>query len=157
MTAPTLKTTLQDDLTSAIRTRDAVRSATLRLALTAIKAAEVSGDTARALDDAEVLAVLAREAKKRREAAQAFADAGRAERAAAETAELAVLEAYLPRPLDDAALADLVATAVAEAATAGASGMKAMGQVVKAVRAAADGRADGGRIAAEVKRQLASA
>jgi hypothetical protein len=155
MTSSALKATLQSDLTESIRSRDELRSSTLRLALTAVKTAEVSGKVARDLSDDEVLSALAKEAKKRREAATAFADAGRPERAERELAELAVLEAYLPKQLSDDELRTIVTAAVAAATDSGASGMAAMGKVIKAAQAAAEGRAEGGRIAAEVKRQLA--
>jgi uncharacterized protein len=148
------KQTLQDDLTAAIRSRDELTAATLRMALTALRQAEVAGATARELSDDEVLAVLRREAKKRRESAEAFDGAGRAEQADRERAELAVLEAYLPAALDDAALQSLVEEEVVRAASAGAAGMAAMGRVVKAVQARAAGRAEGGRIAAAVRARL---
>jgi uncharacterized protein YqeY len=148
----TLKQTLRDDLTSAIREQDEVRVATLRMVLTAITNEEVAGDVARELSDDDVQAVLRREAKKRREAATAFADGGRPERADRERAEMAVIDGYLPAQLDDAALAELVSAAIRDT---GAEGMKAMGQVMKAASAAVAGRAEGGRVAAEVRRQLA--
>lgn len=151
-----LKQRLQSDLTEAIRSRDEVTAATLRMALTAIRSGEVAGTVARELSDDEVLAVLGKEGKKRREAATAFADAGRAEQAARELAELAVLEGYLPQQLSDDDLAALVTAAIADAAASGATGMAAMGRVMKAVQPQVAGRAEGGRIAAEVKRQLAA-
>jgi uncharacterized protein YqeY len=149
----TLKQTLRDDLTSAIRAKDEVRVATLRMVLTAITNEEVAGEAARELSDDDVQAVLRREGKKRREAATAFADGGRPERAERERAEMAVIEGYLPAQLDDAALRELVSVAVRDA---GAGGMKAMGAVMKQVQAAVAGRAEGGRVAAEVRRQLSS-
>jgi hypothetical protein len=112
----------------------------------------VAGKAARELSDEDVLKILAREAKRRREAAAAFQDAGRAEQAAAERAEDAILAGYLPVQLSDAEVADLVAAAIA---AAGASGMAAMGQVMKAVTPQVAGRAEGSRVAAEVRRQLA--
>ena len=148
------KQTLQDDLTAAIRGRDELTAATLRMALTALRQQEVAGTTARQLSDDEVLAVLGREAKKRRESAAAFDGAGRTAQADRERAELAVLEAYLPAALDDAALLALVEEEVARAGTAGATGMAAMGRVVKAVQARAAGRAEGARIAAAVRARL---
>lgn len=151
-----LKQRLQSDLTEAIRSRDEVTAATLRMALTAIRSGEVAGTVARELSDDEVLAVLGKEGKKRREAATAFADAGRAEQSARELAELAVLEGYLPQQLSDDDLAALVTAAIADAAASGATGMAAMGRVMKAVQPQVAGRAEGGRIAAEVKRQLAA-
>ena len=147
----TLKEQLQSDLTAAIKSRDELRSATLRMALAAVTTEEVAGKTARELSDADVLAVLGKEAKKRREAATAYDDAGRGELAERERAELWVLEGYLPAQLDDDALAALVAEAVAET---GAAGPSAMGQVMKAVTPKVTGRAEGGRVAAEVRRQL---
>lgn len=153
--AARLKDRLHDDLTEAIRARDEITSATLRMALTAVKSAEVAGSVARELSDQEVLAVLGKEAKKRKEAATAFADAGRTEKAEREQAELAVLEGYLPKQLGDDELSALVADAVAEVAGSGATGMAAMGRVMKIVQPKVAGRAEGGRIAAEVKRQLA--
>jgi uncharacterized protein len=147
----TLKQTLRDDLTAAIRAKDEVRVATLRMVLAAITNEEVAGDVARELSDDDVQAVLRREAKKRREAATAFADGGRPDRAERELAELGVVEGYLPAQLDDGALAELVSAAVRETA---AQGMAAMGAVMKVAQAAVAGRADGGRVAAEVRRQL---
>lgn len=149
----TLKQTLRDDLTTAMRAKDEVRVATLRMVLSAITNEEVAGDAARELSDDDVQGVLRREAKKRREAATAFADGGRPERAEREQAELGVVEGYLPAQLDDAALAELVSAAVRDT---GAGGMKAMGAVMKSVQGAVAGRADGGRVAAEVRRQLSS-
>lgn len=150
-----LKARLQADLTDAMKHRDELRSATLRMALTAIKSEEVAGDVARTLSDAEVVTVLGREARKRREASTAFADAGRAAQAERELAELGVLEAYLPQQLADDELAAIVAEEVAAAGAAGKSGMGAMGVVMKGVQPRVAGRAEGGRVAAEVRRQLA--
>lgn len=150
-TSTGLKARLRSDLTTAMKARDAVRSGTIRMAMTAVKAEEVAGDVARELSDAEVTTVLTREAKKRREAATAYDDAGRAELADKERAELAVLTEYLPKQLGDEELTALVAEAVA---ASGATGKAAMGSVMKAVRGRVAGRADGGRVAAEVKRQL---
>jgi len=147
----TLETRLHDDLTTAIRARDEVTSATLRMALTAVKNEAVSGTEARELTDADVVAVLGREAKKRRESATAYDDAQRPELAARERAELAVLETYLPAQLDDAELAELVAAAVAET---GAESPKQMGQVMKVLTPKIAGRADGGRVAAAVRSAL---
>jgi uncharacterized protein len=147
-----LKERLRADLTGAMKSRDELRTATLRMVLTAISAEEVSGTAARELSDDEVQAVLRREAKKRREAAEAFAAAGRAEQAARERAEGDVLAVYLPAQLDGADLAALVADVIT---TTGAAGMKDMGRVMGAATAAVAGRAEGGRVAAEVRRQLA--
>jgi uncharacterized protein YqeY len=151
MSEPTLKATVQSDLHDAMRERDKVRSGALRMALTAITTEEVSGTTARELSDDEVLKVLAKEAKKRKEAATAYRDAGHPERAEAEEAELAVLERYLPAQLGDAELEAMVAQAVEQT---GATGMPQMGQVMKAAQALVAGRADGGRVAAAVKAAL---
>ncbi|GAA4670921.1 GatB/YqeY domain-containing protein [Streptomyces buecherae] len=151
----TLKTRLQDDLTAAIRARDELRSSTLRLTITAITKEEVAGETARELSDAEVEKIIAREAKKRREAAEAFAEGGRAESAERERAEGEVLAEYLPKQLTDDELNALVSEAVAEAKAAGAEGPRAMGAVMKIVNPKVAGRAEGGRVAAAVKRALA--
>lgn len=147
-----LKERLQSDLTVAIKSRDELTAATLRMALTAITNEEVAGKQARRLTDEDVVKVLAREAKKRREAAQAFDDAGRGELADRERAEGAVLGTYLPDQLTDDELVALVRTAVADT---GAQGPQAMGQVMKALQPLLAGRAEGGRVAAEVRRQLA--
>ena len=152
MTETSLKTTLQTALTEAMRERDQVRAGTLRMTLTAVTNEEVSGKEARALSDDEVLKVITKEAKKRREAATAYQDAGRAELADRELAELTVLEAYLPQQLSDEELDALVAKAVQDT---GATGMPQMGLVMKAVQPLVAGRAEGGRIAAAVKKALA--
>lgn len=146
-----LKEQLQSDLTSAMKARDELRASTLRMALTAITTEEVAGKQARRLSDDEVLKVLMREAKKRREAAEAFSGAGRDELAHRERAEGEVLAGYLPAQLDDDELAALVRAAIEES---GAGGPQAMGQVMKVVQPRVAGRAEGGRIAAEVRRQL---
>ncbi|MCT4354646.1 GatB/YqeY domain-containing protein [Streptomyces sp. Je 1-79] len=151
----TLKARLQDDLNAAIRERDELRSSTLRLTLTAITKEEVAGTTKRELSDDEVQKVIAREAKKRREAAEAFAQGGRAESAEREQAEGVILDAYLPKQLSDDELEQIVAAAVAEAAGAGAEGPRAMGAVMKIVNPKVAGQAEGGRVAALVKKLLA--
>lgn len=148
-----LKDRLRDDLTTAMKARDELRTATLRMTLTAIKNEEVSGGAARELDDAEVLKVVAREAKKRRESAEAYVAAGRQELADREVAEGAVLDAYLPAPLSDDDLAALVAAAVAEA---GATTPQQMGAVMKLLTPRVTGRAEGGRVAAAVRQALAA-
>ena len=148
-----LKERLRADLNDAMRSRDQVRMRTLRMALTSITNEEVAGSSARELNDDEILRVLTREAKKRREAADAFSAAGRAEQAEAERAEGEVLAGYLPAQLGDDELAALVAAVIAGA---GASGPAAIGQVMKAVTPQVAGRADGARVAAEVRRQLAA-
>ena len=154
MTDDTLKARLQHDLHDAMRARDTVRSGTLRMTLTAITNAEVAGDEARELSDDEVLTVVAKEAKKRKEAAAAFTGAGRPELAATEEAELLVLEGYLPAQLDDEALREIVDRAVA---ATGATGMPQLGMVMKAAQGEVAGRADGGRVAAVVKQVLSGA
>lgn len=151
----TLKQRLKDDLTAAIKGRDELRSSTLRLTLSAVTTEEVAGTAARQLSDDEVQKVIAREAKKRREAAEAFAKGGRAEQAERERAEGEVLAAYLPQPLTDGELDAIVADAVKEAAAGGAEGPRAMGAVMKIVNPRIAGRAEGGRVAAAVKRHLA--
>lgn len=150
---PELKERLRADLTAAMKERDEVRTRTLRMALTSVSNEEVAGKSARQLSDDEVLKILAREAKRRREAATAFQEAGRDEQAAAERAENAILSDYLPAQLDDAELTALVTAAIAEV---GAAGMGAMGQVMKAATPKVAGRAEGSRVAAEVRRQLSS-
>jgi len=146
-----LKDRLRGDLTAAMKARDEVTVRTLRMALTSVTKEEVAGDTARELSDDEVLTVLTREAKRRREAADAFAAAGRDQQAEAERAEGAVLDAYLPAQLSDAELGELVTAAVEET---GASTMRDMGRVMKVVTPRVAGRAEGGRVAAEVRRRL---
>lgn len=146
-----VKSTLRDDLHSSMREHDALRSETLRMALTAITNEEVSGTSARALSDDEVLKVLAKEAKKRREAATAYLEAKRPELAAKEEAELTILEAYLPAQLSDTELQVLVARALDET---GAEGMPQIGLVMKAASTLVAGRAEGGRVAAIVKAAL---
>jgi uncharacterized protein len=148
---PTLKDQLRSDLTTAMKARDETRTRTLRMALTSISNEEVAGPAARNLTDDEVIRILTREAKRRREAAAAFADAGRDDQAAAERAEEQVLAGYLPAQLDDDELAAMVATAIAETGAAGPAGI---GQVMKVVTPRVAGRAEGSRVAALVRSQL---
>jgi len=148
-----LKDRIRADLTASMKDRNEVRTRTLRMVLTEISKEEVSGTSARELDDAEIQRLLTREAKRRREAAEAFRDAGRDDQASAELAEGEILTEYLPAQLNDSELTSLVAAAIAET---GASGPSAMGQVMKAVTPKVAGRAEGGRVAAEVRRQLAA-
>src|SRR3984957_3989269 len=136
-----------------MRARDQVRMRTLRMALSSITNEEVAGASARQLSDEEVMKVLTREARKRREAAEAFGAAGRAEQAAAERAEGEVLAGYLPAQLSDDELSALVAAAIAETGT---SGMAGMGPVMKTLTPQIAGRADGARVAAEVRRRLSA-
>jgi uncharacterized protein YqeY len=151
-----LKEQLRADLTAAMKSRDELVKATLRMTLTAIGNAEVAGDQARRLDDDEVLSIIAKEAKKRAESAEAFTGAGRDELAARERAEGEVLAGYLPTQLSDDEL-DAIAREAVEQTTAelGARpGPRQMGQVMKKATAAAAGRADGRRLAAAVKALL---
>jgi uncharacterized protein YqeY len=151
MTTTTIKDRLRTDLTAAIKGRDELRAAALRMALTAITNEEVAGSVARTLSDAETVTVITREVKKRREAAEAFAGAGRETQAARERAEGEVLSHYLPVQLTDDELSALVADAIAET---GAAGPKSMGLVMKALTPKIAGRAEGGRVAAVVKSAL---
>jgi uncharacterized protein len=146
------KQTLQADLNTAMKARDEVTLATLRMALTAVTTAEVAGKEARELTDDEVLGVLTREAKKRREAAEAFDAADRPELAARERAEGEVLARYLPTPLSDEELATLVAQAITET---GADSPRAMGQVMKVLQPQVAGRADGKKVSDAVRAALA--
>ena len=152
----TLKAQLRADLTAAMKARDELVKGTLRMTLTAVGNAEVAGTEARELSDDEVLKVIAKEAKKRAESAEAFAAAGREELAAQERAEGQVLARYLPTQLTDDELAAIARSAVDEtAAELGEQpGPRQMGQVMKRASAAAAGRADGGRVAAAVKALL---
>lgn len=152
MTDTTLKGTLRSDLHDAMRAKDKVRAGTLRMTLTAVTNAEVAGVEAKELSDDEVLKVIAKEAKKRKESSTAYVDADRPELAAIEDAELEILEAYLPQQLGDAELERIVRAAVE---SSGASSMAQMGLVMKAAQSEIAGRADGGRVAAIVKQVLA--
>jgi uncharacterized protein len=146
-----LKDRLRGDLTAAMKARDQVRVRTLRMALTSLAKEEVAGESARDLSDDEVVTILTREAKRRREAADAFAAAGRDDQAEAERAEGAIIDTYLPAQLSDEELAALVTEAIAET---GATEMRAMGQVMRVLTPRVAGRAAGGRAAAEVRRRL---
>ena len=148
----TLKARLEADLRESMKARNELVTSTLRMALAAVRTAEVAGTAARELTDDEVLSVLTKEAKKRREAAEAFATAGRSDSADKERAEEQVLAGYLPAQLSDAEIADVVAESLA---TGGFTSMAQMGAAMKAAQAAVAGRAEGGRVAAEVRRQLA--
>ena len=151
----TLKSKLHEDLNAAIKARDELRSSTLRLTLAAIQKEEVAGKEKRELSDDEVLKVITKEAKKRREAADAFTQGGRAESAEREKAEGEILATYLPKQLGDDELEAIVAQAVAEAKAAGAEGPRAMGAVMTIVNPKVAGLAEGGRVAAVVKKALA--
>lgn len=149
----TLKERLRADLTAAMKARDTTRSSTLRMVMTAITTAEVAGDTARQLSDEEVVDVLTKEAKRRREAAIAFADGGRDASAAKERAEAEVIAEYLPQQLTPEEIGAVVSAAVETLGVAG-EGPKAMGKVMGVVQPQVKGRADGAAVAAEVRRQL---
>ncbi|MBK8868444.1 MAG: GatB/YqeY domain-containing protein [Dermatophilaceae bacterium] len=149
----TLKDTLHTDLTAAIRARDSIRVGTLRMALAAITNEEVSGTAARELTNDDVIRVLTKEAKKRREAVTAYTAAQRPELAAAEEAELAILSAYLPAALGDTELRELVTRVIADV---GATGIPQLGLVMKTLQPLVAGRADGAAVAALVRAQLAS-
>jgi uncharacterized protein YqeY len=136
-----------------MKARNEIRSSTLRMVLTAITNAEVAGKQARELSDDDVVGVLSSEAKKRREAAQAFRDGGREEMAAKEVAEAEVIADYLPEQLTEDEIADLVTSAIAQTGALD-EGMRAMGKVMGVVQPQVKGRADGGAVAAEVRRQL---
>ena len=146
-----LKETLQADLTEAIRSSDKLVSGTIRMVLTAITNEEVSGKEARVLTDDEIITVLSREAKKRREAAEAFADAGRPDKAELEKSEGEVITAYLPAQLSDAELEALIADAIAKS---GAAGPQDMGKVMGILKPQIAGKADGGKVSAAVKAAL---
>jgi len=152
---PGLKATLRDDLTSAIRDRDEITVATLRLALAAITKAEVAGTEPVTLTDDQILDLLRSEGKRRAEAADLYDQGERAELATRERAQAAVLQRYLPAEMDDAALAAIVAEEVESARAGGVTGGRAMGEVIKAVRARVGSDAGGGRVAAAVKAALA--
>lgn len=150
-----LKEQLRTDLTAAMKARDELRSSTLRMVLTAVTNAEVAGKEARTLTDEDVLGVLTSEAKKRREAADAFADAGREESAAKEQAEAAVIATYLPAQMSQSEIEDLVTRTIDELGVR-AHGPRAMGRVMGVLTPQTKGRADGGAVAAVVKQQLAA-
>ncbi len=149
-----LKDTLQSDLHTAIKSRDELTAATLRMALAAVTNAEVAGKQAKELTDDEVLGVLDKEAKKRREAATAYRDANRPELAEREEAELGVLTAYLPTPLTQDEVSAIIDQAISEVAAEGKSGMAAMGPVMQKVTAATKGRADGKTVSGIVRQRL---
>ena len=146
-----LKERLKSDLTEAIRSRDEVRAGTIRMALTSITNEEVSGKEARVLSDGEIITVLSREAKKRREAAEAYESAGSKERADREKEEGKVIAEYLPTQLTDAELQEMIMEAITET---GASGPSGMGQVMKFLSPKIAGRADGAKVSAAVKAAL---
>lgn len=150
-----LKEQLHTDLTASIKAKDSLTSGTLRMVLAAITNEEVSGKEARVLNDQDMITVLNREAKKRKEAATAYDEAKRPELADKERAELEIIQAYLPAALSDEDLAKIIASAVSEVAASGSTGPSAMGAVMKLVSPQVSGRADGGAVAAAVKSALA--
>lgn len=149
-----LKSQLQTDLNNAMRAKDSVATSTLRMVITAITNEEVSGKEARELTDAEVITVINREAKKRKEAITAYLEANRPELAATEEAELTVIKHYLPEQLSDAELSNIINSAISEVAANGQTGPSAMGAVMKLVQPQVSGRADGGQVANLVKQLL---
>ena len=149
-----LKDQLKQDLTQSLKDQDAVKSSTLRMALTSITNEEVSGKEAKVLTDTEVLSVLTKEAKKRKESVEAFNQANRKDLADKEAAELKVLEKYLPQALTEDELNKIIDEAIAEAKSQGAEGGKAMGVVMKIVQPKTVGRTDGALLAAKVKAKL---
>jgi len=148
---PSLKTRLHDDLVASMRARDELRTSALRMALAAVTNAEVAGTESRELSDDDVVAVLSKETKRRRESAAAFRDGGRKERSEREDAEAVILEEYLPEQLDDTELDELAASAIAEV---GAAGPRDMGAVMRVLTPRVAGRAEGSRVAATVRRHL---
>lgn len=147
---------LRADLTTSMKAKDALRTATLRMLLSAIGAEKVVGKEARELTDDDVLRVLAKESKKRGESAEIYTQNGRGELAATERAEAQIIDEYLPTPLTDAELADVADTAIAQVAEelGERPGMRQMGQVMKAATAIAAGKADGSRLSAAVRARL---
>src|SRR4051794_19247060 len=148
-----LKARLRSDLTASIKARDALRSSTLRMLLSAITNAEFAGKESRELSDDDIVGVLSTEAKKRREAATASPDAGPTEPAEKETAGAAVIADSLPEQLDAPAIAEVVTAAITQTGAAG-EGMRAMGKVMGVLQPQVRGKADGAAVAAEVRRQL---
>jgi len=148
-----LKDQLRSDLTASMKARDQLRSSTLRMVLTAVSNAEVAGKQARELDDDEVLTILGSEVKKRREAAEAFTAGNRPELAEKELAEAEILSLYLPEQMSADEIAAVVAAAIDQTGAAD-EGMKAMGKVMGVVTQQTKGKADGGAVAAEVRKQL---
>lgn len=155
-TSPTLKPRLRADLTAAMKEKDQLRLSTLRMILAAVQTEETAGKEARELSDDDVLKVLAKESKKRGEAAEVYTQAGRGELAANERAEAQVIDSYLPTPLTDAELADVVDTAIADVAEelGERPGIRQMGQVMKVATALAAGKADGSRLSKAIKDRL---
>ncbi|NMM83638.1 glutamyl-tRNA amidotransferase [Rhodococcus sp. SRB_17] len=155
-TTATLKDTLRTDMVASMKAKDPLRTATLRMLMAAVQTEEVAGKEARVLTDEEIIKVLAKESKKRGEAAEIYTDNGRGELAAKERAEAQIIDEYLPTPLTDAELVDVVDTAMAQVSEelGERPGMRQMGQVIKAANALAKGKADGARISSAVKSRL---
>ena len=155
-TTPSLKATLRTDMVASMKAKDPLRTATLRMLMAAIQTEEVAGKEARVLTDEEIIKVLAKESKKRGESAEIYTENGRGELAAKERAEAQIIDEYLPTPLTDAELVDVVDTALAQVSEelGERPGMRQMGQVIKAASALAKGKADGARISAAVKSRL---
>ena len=147
-----LKEKLQTDLTSSMRNRDEVRSSTIRMILTSIKNEEVSGKEVRELNESELITVLSREAKKRREAAEAFDQAGAKDRAETERAEGAIIADYLPKQLTEDEVKELIEAAIKET---GANSPAQMGLVMKNLQPKIAGKADGALVSSLVKAALA--
>jgi uncharacterized protein YqeY len=148
------KNLLRKDLTTSMKAKDQLRTATLRMVLTAVSAQEVAGKTAKELSDQEVVSVLTREKKRRLEAAEAFTTGQRPEQAAKELSEAEIIAGYLPRQLTDSEMQQLIVTAVTNAETVGLSGGRAMGAVMKELKPLTTGRVEGGQVAVLVKRAL---
>ncbi|MFD6155836.1 GatB/YqeY domain-containing protein [Nocardia sp. NPDC060256] len=151
-----LKAQLRTDMTAAMKAKDTLRLATLRMLLAAIQTAETAGSEARELSDADVIVVLQKEAKKRSESAEIYTQNGRGELAANEHAEARIIDEYLPTQLSEAEVADVADTAIAQVAEelGERPGMRQMGQVMKVATALAEGKADGSRLSAAVKSRL---
>ena len=146
-----LKEKLQSDLTDAIRSKDGVKSGTIRMLLAAITNEEVAGKAAKVLSDAELITVLSREAKKRREAVEAYTNAKREDLANKEKEEAAIIALYLPEQLSEADIKKLIADAITETNAAGPAGM---GLVMKVLQPKIAGKADGGVVSSLVKAAL---
>ena len=155
-TTATLKDKLRSDMVASMKAKDPLRTGTLRMLIAAVQTEEVAGKEARVLTDGEIIKVLAKESKKRGESAEIYTENGRGELAAKERAEAQIIDEYLPTPLTDAELVDVVDTAMAQVAEelGERPGMRQMGQVIKAASALAKGKADGARISAAVKSRL---
>ncbi|TSD45108.1 GatB/YqeY domain-containing protein [Rhodococcus sp. KBS0724] len=155
-TTATLKDKLRSDMVASMKAKDPLRTGTLRMLIAAVQTEEVAGKEARVLTDEEIIKVLAKESKKRGESAEIYTENGRGELAAKERAEAQIIDEYLPTPLTDAELVDVVDTALAQVAEelGERPGMRQMGQVIKAASALAKGKADGARISAAVKSRL---